>query len=80
MAAGQFTSSIVMIVFALIPLRASSSRIVNKNFVKVQKKPLFMHAAQQALNSRLISKVFISTDSNKVKTNNRKLFVIKLTY
>jgi len=66
-----------MIVFALIPLRANSSRIVNKNFVKVQKKPLFMHAAQQALNSRLISKVFISTDSNKVKTNNRKLFVIK---
>ena len=36
-----------------------------------------MHATQQALNSRFISKVFISTDSDKVKINNKKLFVIK---
>ena len=36
-----------------------------------------MHATQQALNSRLINKVFISTDSNKVKINNKKLLVIK---
>ena len=29
-----------------------------------------MHATQQALKSRFISKVFISTDSDKVKVNN----------
>ena len=73
----QSIRKIIMVVYALIPLRAKSTRIKNKNFVKVQKKPLFMHATQQALNSRLINKVFISTDSNKVKINNKKLLVIK---
>ena len=66
-----------MVIYGLIPLRKRSIRIKNKNFIKIQKKPLFMFAAQQALNSRLISKVFISTDSNKIKINNKKLFVIK---
>jgi len=73
----QSIRKINMVVYALIPLRAKSTRIKNKNFVKVKKKPLFMHATQQALNSRLINKVFISTDSNKVKINNKKLLVIK---
>ena len=36
-----------------------------------------MYATQQAINSRLISKVFISTDSNKVKVKNKKISVIK---
>ena len=66
-----------MIIYGLIPLRKGSTRIKNKNFIKIQRKPLFMHATQQALNSRFISKVFISTDSDKVKINNKKLFVIK---
>ena len=66
-----------MVIYGLIPLRKGSTRIKNKNFIKIQKKPLFMHATQQALNSRFISKVFISTDSDKVKIDNKKLFVIK---
>ena len=66
-----------MIIYGLIPLRKGSTRIKNKNFIKIQKKPLFMYATQQALNSRFISKVFISTDSDKVKVDNKKIFVIK---
>ena len=66
-----------MIIYGLIPLRKGSTRIKNKNFIKIQKKPLFMHATQQALNSRFISKVFISTDSDKVKVDNKKILVIK---
>ena len=66
-----------MIIYGLIPLRKGSARIKNKNFIKIQKKPLFMHATQQALKSRFISKVFISTDSDKVKVDNKKILVIK---
>ena len=66
-----------MVIYGLIPLRKASVRIKNKNFIKIKKKPVFQYAVQQALNSRLISKVFIATDSNKIKSNNRKLFVVK---
>ena len=66
-----------MVIYGLIPLRKKSVRIKNKNFIKIKKKALYIYATDQPLNSKLISKVFISTDSNKVKMHNKKLFVIK---
>ena len=66
-----------MIIYGLMPLRKGSRRIKNKNFIKINGKPLFMYAAKQAINSKFISKIFISTDKNEVKIKNKKISVIK---
>ena len=66
-----------MIIYALIPLRTGSIRIKNKNFIKVKKKPLYFHALNQTLKSKLIKKVFIATKSEKVKIKHKKLSIFK---
>ena len=66
-----------MIIYALIPLRTGSIRIKNKNFIKVKKKPLYFHALNQTLKSKLIKKVFIATKSKKVKIKHKKLSIFK---
>tara|TARA_B100001939_G_C16894791_1_gene597069 strand:+ start:87 stop:755 length:669 start_codon:yes stop_codon:yes gene_type:complete len=63
-------------IYGLIPLRKGSTRIKNKNFIKILKKPLYKYALDQALRSKLINKIFISTDSNKIKSHNKKLSII----
>ena len=66
-----------MIIYALIPLRTGSVRIKNKNFVKVKKKPVYFHAVNQTLKSKLIRKVFIATKSKKIKIKHKKLSIFK---
>jgi len=66
-----------MLIYALIPLRTGSVRIKNKNFFKIKKKSVYLHSADQALKSKLIKKVFIATNSKKIKIKNRKLLIFK---
>ena len=61
-----------MIIYALVPLRKNSSSIKNKNFIKIKKKPTYLYAVNQAIKSKYISKVFIATNSKKIKTKNKK--------
>ncbi len=63
-------------IYGLIPLRKGSTRIKNKNFIKVLGKPLYKYASEQALKSKLINRLFISTDNNKIRSNNKKLSII----
>lgn len=66
-----------MIIYALIPLRTDSIRIKNKNFIKIKKKSVYLHSTHQALKSRLIQKVFIATNSKKIKIKHKKLSIFK---
>ena len=48
---------------ALIPARAGSTRVPNKNIRSLNKHPLFAYTIAAALNSRVFSTVVVSTDS-----------------
>jgi len=50
---------------AVIPARAGSKAIKNKNTRPLANKPLFMWSVEQALASEYISKVVVSTDDDK---------------
>ncbi len=50
---------------ALIPARSGSKRIIDKNIRLLLGKPLIAYSIQQALKSKYIDKVIVSTDSEK---------------
>jgi CMP-N,N'-diacetyllegionaminic acid synthase len=52
-------------VVALIPARSRSTRIKNKNIIKLNNKPLIFYTIKTALNSDLFDDVIVSTDSKK---------------
>ena len=51
---------------AIIPLRAWSKRIKNKNTILLNWKPLFTYTLDYAIKSKYIDKIIISTDDNNV--------------
>lgn len=51
---------------ALVPAKKNSRRIPNKNMMDFFGKPLFMWSVEQALNSKLVDKVVISTDIKQI--------------
>lgn len=53
-------------VLALIPARGGSKGIPKKNIVKLAGKPLITHSINSAKQSKLISKIVIATDSQKI--------------
>ncbi|WP_435086228.1 acylneuraminate cytidylyltransferase family protein [Candidatus Pelagibacter bacterium nBUS_33] len=54
-----------MIIYALIPARSGSKRIKNKNILKLNNKNLIQITIEQALKTKEINKIFVSTDSKK---------------
>lgn len=54
-------------IVALIPLRAGSKGIKNKNIKLVNSKPLFSYVLDAAHKSKLIDGIFVSTESKKIK-------------
>ena len=54
-----------MLIYALIPARSGSKRIKNKNLLKLNNKNLIQISIEQALITKEIDKVFVSTDSKK---------------
>ena len=65
-----------MKIFSLIPLRKGSTRLKNKNFLKINDKPLYKYVTEQSLKSKFIDKTYISTDSDKIKIKHKKLKII----
>ncbi|HDZ5086888.1 TPA: acylneuraminate cytidylyltransferase family protein [Campylobacter jejuni] len=53
-------------VLAIIPARGGSKGIKNKNLVLLNNKPLIYYTIQAALNSKCISKVLVSSDSDEI--------------
>jgi len=52
-----------MKIVALIPARSGSKGLPNKNIMNFKGKPLIAHSIEQALKSKLIDRVIVSTDS-----------------
>ena len=65
-----------MKIFSLIPLRKGSTRLKNKNFLKINDKPLYKYVTEQSLKSKFIDKTYISTDSDKIRIKHKKLKII----
>ena len=55
-----------MKILAIIPARAGSKRLKNKNFRILGNKPLFMHLVDKIKNLKSISKIIVSTDYKKI--------------
>jgi len=55
-----------MKILGLIPARAGSQRVKNKNIRDLGGKPLITYTIQAALKSKLIDKVVVSTDSDEI--------------
>jgi pseudaminic acid cytidylyltransferase len=51
---------------AIIPVRAGSKRLVDKNIKMFDGKPLFIHTCEHAEQSNLFDEIHISTESEKV--------------
>lgn len=54
-----------MRIISIIPARSGSKRVRNKNIRKLMGLPLLAHTITHSLNSRLISRTIVSTDSQK---------------
>ncbi len=52
---------------AIIPARKNSKRLKNKNIIDFLGKPLIYYSIINALKSKFISEVIVSTDSKKIK-------------
>ena len=53
-------------ILAMIPARIGSERLKYKNLALVNKKPLIYYAITKALKCKLIDKVIIDSDSDKI--------------
>lgn len=53
-------------ILALIPARAGSKGIKDKNIIDLNGKPLIAYSIQEALKSRYIDKVVVSTDGEEI--------------
>ena len=53
-------------IICVIPARAGSKGLKNKNLKKLKNLPLIAHTIIQAKKSKFISKVYVSTDSDKI--------------
>jgi CMP-N,N'-diacetyllegionaminic acid synthase len=59
----------------IIPARGGSKRLKNKNIYPVLGKPMIAWSVKAAHNSKYIDKIFISTESDKIKDVARSLNV-----
>ena len=59
----------------LIPVRAGSKRIPNKNILELCSKPLFTHSIEFAKEFTSNENIYVLTDSERAKTISRKLQV-----
>ncbi len=56
----------------IIPARANSKRIKNKNIKIIQNNPIISYVIKLAVSSNLFSKVIVSTDSKRIKKISEK--------
>jgi len=54
-----------MNILAIIPARSGSKSVVDKNIREIGGKPMIAHSIEHALESKLINRVIVSTDSEK---------------
>jgi len=60
-------------IIAVIPAKGESRRLKNKNIKNINEKPLFYWSVKLAEKSKLIKKIFVSTDSKKIQILAKKM-------
>ena len=55
-----------MEILSIIPGRKNSKGVINKNIREINGKPLISYSIEAALNSKLIKKIVVSSDSEKI--------------
>lgn len=65
-----------LLVYALIPARGGSKSIKLKNIRTIDGLPLVAHSIETAKNSKIISKIFVSTDNRLIADISRKFGAI----
>lgn len=60
-------------IIAMIPARAGSKGIINKNLVDLNGKPLIQYTIEVAIQSKYIDKVLVSTDGEEIAQISEKL-------
>jgi len=53
-------------ILVIIPAKGNSKRLKNKNILKINGVPLVIRAAKEALKSKYVDKLLISSDSKKI--------------
>ena len=61
-------------ILAIITARGGSKSLPNKNIKKLKGKPLIYYTIKAALNSKLINKSILSTDSKKISNISKKIW------
>ena len=54
-------------IIAVIPAKGFSRRLKGKNMIAVNGNPLLFHTIEYAKKSKLINKIFVSTDDKKIE-------------
>lgn len=62
-----------MKIIAIIPARGNSKGIKKKNLIKFQGKPLIYWTVKQALDSKLIDNVYVSSDNKEILDYSKKI-------
>ena len=62
-------------ILAVIPARAGSKRVKGKNLKELNGKPLIAHTIREALKSRRLGRVIVSTDSEEIAAVSREFGV-----
>jgi len=57
-----------MEVLAIIPARGGSKGIKRKNLIDFRGKPLIVHSIEHALNSKIVTRVIVSTEDAEIKS------------
>ena len=63
---------------AVIPARGNSQRIKNKNLFKLNNKPLIYWTIKSAVDSKFVSDVCVTSDSNKILNYCKKLNILTI--
>lgn len=56
-----------MSIYAIIVARGESKRLKDKNIIDFLGKPMILWTIDSALKSKYINKIFVSTESEKIK-------------
>ena len=54
-------------IILIIPVRMGSKRLKNKNILPIKKVPMFVYVARKILKSKFKIKLFVSSESSKIK-------------
>lgn len=70
--------NVIMHILGVIPARGGSKRLKDKNIVWLNGKPVIGYTIEDALASRLLDKVVVSTESNKIANVVKDIYDVEI--